>query len=91
MHPAFGTVARKCMKDYKIPNSNLVIPVGTSIIIPVAAIHLDKTYYDQPNQFIPERFDDKQIADKTFIDMPYLPFGEGDLYRFHSRNAYINL
>lgn len=74
MNPAFGTVARKCTKDYKIPDSNIVIETGTSIIIPVAAIHRDPKYYDQASEFIPERFDEEN---KTSIDDMFMPFGRG--------------
>ncbi|KAJ6649781.1 putative cytochrome P450 6a14 [Pseudolycoriella hygida] len=77
LHPAFGTIARECTKDYKIADTNIVIQKGTSLIVPIAAIHRDGKYYEQPDEFIPERFDDKATANKTFLDMPYLPFGDG--------------
>lgn len=77
LHPPFGTVARKCMKDYKIDGTNMVIQEGTSIIIPVAAIHRDSKYFQRPNEFRPERFDDESVRSKSFIDWPYIPFGDG--------------
>lgn len=75
LHPPFGTVARKCTKDYQIENTNILIEEGTSIIIPVAAVHRDPNYFDEPNEFRPDRFNDDQMANKTF--MPYMPFGDG--------------
>lgn len=77
LHPPFGTVARKCMKDYKIEHTNLIIEEGTSIIIPVAAIHRDPKYFSQPHEFRPERFSDESMANQSFIEMPYMPFGDG--------------
>lgn len=65
------------MKDYKIDDTNIVIEEGTSIIIPVAAIHRDPKYFPDPNEFRPERFDDERVANKNFIEMPYIPFGDG--------------
>lgn len=65
------------MKNYKIDDTNIVIEEGTSIIIPVAAIHRDSKYFPQPTEFRPERFDDEAVANKSFIDMPYIPFGDG--------------
>lgn len=65
------------MKDYSIDGSHIVIEEGTSIIIPVAAIHLDPKYFPDPNEFQPERFDDETVANKSFTEMPYMPFGDG--------------
>lgn len=76
MHPPFGLVTRRCTKDYKLPNSNIVIEKDTSIIIPVPAFHYDPKYYDQPKKFMPERFLD-ETAKKSFVEQPFLPFGEG--------------
>ncbi|CAG2118102.1 unnamed protein product, partial [Medioppia subpectinata] len=36
--------------------NGISIPKGTSIIIPVWALHLDADHYDEPNVFKPERF-----------------------------------
>lgn len=77
LHPAFGTIARKYTKDYEIADLGVKITEGTTIIVPIAAIQRDGKYYDQPHDFVPERFDEKNKADKTFVDMPYLPFGDG--------------
>lgn len=77
LHAPFGTVARKCMKDYKIDGTEIVIEEGTSIIIPVAAIHRDPKYFSRPNDFLPERFNDEIVAKKSFIEMPFVAFGEG--------------
>lgn len=78
LHPPFGTVSRQCTNDYKIGgDSGIVIEKGTSIIIPVAAIHRDAKYFDRANEFVPSRFNDENVAGKTFMQMPYLPFGDG--------------
>lgn len=72
LHPPFGIIPRKCTQDYKIENTDIVIEEGTSILLPVAALHSDAKYFDEPNEFRPDRFDNEQMAHK-----PYFPFGEG--------------
>lgn len=53
----------------------MIIEKGTVVFIPVYALQHDKQFYHQPEKFIPERFCDEN--NKTFIEMPYMPFGEG--------------
>lgn len=38
-------------------------------------IQRDPKYYPKPNEFDPSRFDKDNV--KSFIEMPYMPFGEG--------------
>lgn len=54
-----------------------MIEKGASIIIPIAAIHRDPKYFDQPTEFRPDRFNDDVVANKSFTEMPYIPFGDG--------------
>lgn len=44
-------------------------------MVPVYALHHDPKYYPQPHKFIPERFAEENK--KSFVERPYLPFGEG--------------
>lgn len=77
MHSVFGVVTRKSTKDYKLPDSNAVITRGTQILLPLTALHYDSNYFEEPTKFKPERFNEESIAQKSFVDMPYLPFGYG--------------
>ncbi|KAF5279513.1 hypothetical protein FQR65_LT03335 [Abscondita terminalis] len=70
-YPPLVSINRKCVKTYKVPDSNLVIDKGTNIFIPVLSIHSDENYYPNPKKFHPERF-----ASKT-SDCIWLAFGEG--------------
>lgn len=54
---------------------NVVVEEGVNLLISVTGFHYDEKYYKEPYKFIPERFDEKLIADKTFV--PYIPFGLG--------------
>lgn len=54
-----------------------MIEKDTRIAIPIAAIQRDAKYYEQPNEFIPERFDESDKSKKTLSDTPFLVFGDG--------------
>lgn len=73
--PPLGVLNRECTKTYKIPELDLTIEPGIKIAIPIQAIQMDKKYYDNPEQFIPERF----AAEETMTrhKYVYMPFGEG--------------
>lgn len=65
------------MKDYKIPDTNVTIEKGTSLIIPTSGLHYDETFYPDPQKFDPTRFSSENIAGKSIVDMPYFAFGDG--------------
>jgi cytochrome P450 len=51
------------------------IPKGTSICIPICVIHKDEKFWQEPEKFIPERFESE--ASKHRHRYAYLPFGFG--------------
>ena len=75
MFPPIFQLIRKSSKDYKIPNTNLIIPKNTGILIPVHAIHNDPEYYPEPEKFIPGRFSAENKLKRH--QMSFLPFGDG--------------
>ena len=77
-YPPINVVTRKCTKEYKIPNSNLVIPKDTQVTIPVYSIQRDPKYFADPENFDPERFNDENI--KKIKPFTFLPFGEVLIY-----------
>ena len=48
---------RECMKDYKY--EDITIPKGASIVIPSFVLHMDPTYWPEPEKFEPLRYDYK--------------------------------
>lgn len=74
-HSPLPSLNRQCNQDYKIPNSNFIIPKGMKIIIPVSGLHYDSDIYPDPEKFDPTRFSKENIATRNSFS--YLAFGEG--------------
>lgn len=75
LHPPASALNRLCVKDYKIPNEDVVIKKGTSVLISVLGIHHDKDIYPDPDKFEPDRFSDENR--KSRHNYAHIPFGEG--------------
>lgn len=75
MYPTFPTIGRIVTKDYQIPNTNLTLPKGTSVFIPILSFHYDPEIYSNPNDFDPKRFSAEQMKDRDSIS--FLAFGDG--------------
>lgn len=73
-YPPINVLTRKCTKEYKVPNTDLIIPKGTHCTIPIYSIHHDKEYYPQPDVFDPERFNNENVANRK--PFTFLPFGK---------------
>nr|AQS60680.1 cytochrome P450 SF [Sogatella furcifera] len=71
LHPPGSILARFCTEDYRVPGTDLVLEKGSQINVPVIGIHRDAKYFPQPDEFIPERFDE-EIPKGVFF-----PFGGG--------------
>uniref|UniRef100_A0A1A9WGR6 Cytochrome P450 n=1 Tax=Glossina brevipalpis TaxID=37001 RepID=A0A1A9WGR6_9MUSC len=67
---------RICVKDYRLPNSEMILEKGLNIIIPIDAIHNDPEYFEEPEKFNPDRFSSTSMATKHPA-FSFLPFGEG--------------
>lgn len=74
-YPPVPVLNRVCTKDLDLPTTNIHVPEGTLITIPVFGLHRDPSIYPDPDKFDPERFNVDKIA--TRHPYAYLPFGEG--------------
>ncbi|XP_044004563.1 probable cytochrome P450 6a14 [Aphidius gifuensis] len=74
-YPPLTTLMRKSTAPYTLPGTNVTIPTGTKILIPIYAIQRDPTYFPNPNEFDPERFNDEAV--KSRHPMSFLSFGDG--------------
>ncbi|XP_043279162.1 cytochrome P450 6A1-like [Venturia canescens] len=72
--PATGLL-RMATSDYTFSKTNVTIPKGTRILVPIFAIHRDPRIYPQPEIFDPERFTEEAV--KARHPMNWLAFGDG--------------
>lgn len=75
MYPPVGNLIRMSINDYKIPNTELVIPKNIMVTIPVYGIHMDPEIYPNPKKFDPDRFSHENTQNRH--PYAFLPFGEG--------------
>nr|GMD32275.1 cytochrome P450 71A1-like [Ipomoea batatas] len=75
LHPVGPMLApRLCREDCKVAGYD--IPKGTRVLVSVWTIGRDSTLWDDPNEFIPDRFIGNDI-DVKGCDFKLLPFGAG--------------
>ncbi|XP_059489203.1 uncharacterized protein LOC132204601 [Neocloeon triangulifer] len=74
-YPPIALMMRKCTENYQVPDSDLVIVKGTPVTIPIYSLHMDPTYWPEPDKFDPERFSPENK--KKIVPSTYLPFSDG--------------
>lgn len=73
-YPIVPLLFRVCTEEFKIPNTEMIIPKGTGVMIPVLGFHRDPDIFEMPMEFRPERFIDSPTG-STVKGCYYLPFG----------------
>lgn len=74
-YPPIVNLQRTAKKDYRVPNTRIVLEKGTTVIIPITAYHWDPEIYPNPDKFDPERFTPDEV--KKRHPYAFMPFGEG--------------
>nr|WET52687.1 cytochrome P450 [Phaedon brassicae] len=74
-YPPAPVFLRKCTKTYRIPESNVVIKEGQSVLIPCYGLHRDPEFFPEPELFDPDRFNEENKG--NIWDCTYMPFGDG--------------
>lgn len=77
IYPPVPFLFRECRYDYKVPNSDIVIPKGTAVFIPTLGHQRDPEIFENPLQFKPERFLDSANGGGNSKGLFYTPFGDG--------------
>ncbi|XP_065088005.1 probable cytochrome P450 6g2 [Ochlerotatus camptorhynchus] len=95
MTPPLAAMQKLCTKTYMLKHLvdgkevGTLIPEGTTILLPLLAIHMDPKYYPEPKKFRPERFSPEEKAERT---LPvYYPFGEGPRMCLGMRFAQVQI
>ncbi|KAK5644105.1 hypothetical protein RI129_007950 [Pyrocoelia pectoralis] len=74
-YPPVPVLNRRCIQDYHLHNSDIIIRKGIKITIPLIALHNDPEYFPNPEKFDPNRF---TVENKhLIIPFTYMPFGDG--------------
>jgi cytochrome P450 family 6 len=83
-YPPVNVLTRLCTEDFHVPDTNLIIPKGTQVTIPIYSIQSDQDFFPEPDKFKPERFLQENV--KNILPFSYLPFGKLSfffLFKFH--------
>nr|ATN29095.1 CYP6HM2 [Apolygus lucorum] len=88
MYPPLAVMDRQIDKDYQIPGTNVVLPAGVLVFIPVYGLQHDPQYFPEPDKFIPERFDP---ALNSVVKGSYVPFGSGPRMCIAARFATLEI
>lgn len=73
--PSPGVLPRQSVTEYTFPGTDLTINPEVNIMIPIQALHTDEKYFEDPEDFRPERFHPDNI--NKIKKFAYLPFGAG--------------
>lgn len=74
-YPPAPLLSRRCGYAYRIPGTDVELPEGMRVVIPIYGLHHDPAYYPQPEIFDPQRFAEKNKNSRPAYT--FLPFGEG--------------
>lgn len=75
MFPSLGFLIRESARKYTFPELDLTIDEGVGILIPLQAWHNDPQYFENPDEYRPERFHPDECSERN--KLIYLPFGDG--------------
>ena len=76
-YPIVPFLMRETNKDYTFSGTNLIVEKDTMVLIPVLGLHRDPDIFENPLEFIPERFSDSPTGNGKSKGSFYLPFGDG--------------
>ncbi|XP_072934272.1 cytochrome P450 4g15-like [Epargyreus clarus] len=54
--PVGAMLQRTVTEEISINEGKIILPLGTSLVIPIHSLHMDPQYWDEPKRIKPERF-----------------------------------
>ena len=75
LYPPVAFIGRKT--DEEVTIDGKVIPKGSEVTIFIYLIHRHPDLWDEPNKFIPERFDVENRLKRNLSPFSYIPFSAG--------------
>lgn len=73
--PPGSSLLRTVTKDYQVPETNVVLKEGMTMLASIYAIHHDPEIHFDPEKFDPDRFTSENISKRH--PLSFLPFGSG--------------
>ncbi|XP_072764861.1 probable cytochrome P450 6a14 [Anoplolepis gracilipes] len=86
-YPPVPILNRICTEEVTLPTTNIHVPKGMAITIPILGLQRDPSIYPDPDKFDPERFNEDKVAARH--PYTFLPFGEGPRICIGSRFGYV--
>jgi len=74
LYPPAWTIAREVIEDVEIQGYHF--PKDSALATVIYVMHRDKRYFDNPDDFVPQRWDDDNV--KNLPKYVYFPFGGGN-------------
>jgi len=92
IYPTVPIISRHISKSNKFLQKRKREYDNTGFIININGLHNDKKYWNNPHQFLPERWNETNIDSKIKnFDCPFIPFSEGKRGCFGRQFAYIEM
>ncbi|VEN50865.1 unnamed protein product [Callosobruchus maculatus] len=89
MYPPLPFLDRECTNDYTIRGTNVTIPKGQQVYIPMFGFNFDEEIFPEPEKFLPERFAIKSKYNQN--GLRFFPFGEGPRLCIGERFALLDI
>uniref|UniRef100_A0A146L945 Putative cytochrome P450 6a14 n=2 Tax=Lygus hesperus TaxID=30085 RepID=A0A146L945_LYGHE len=89
LYPPVPALTRKVTKDYRVPHTDVVLPAGSFMTLPIVALQLDPALFPDPLTFNPDRFSEEK--GQTIVKGSYMPFGSGPRICIGARFAKLEI